>query len=412
MKRNPTFIYKVCLAISDVLVFVVAVSLAYYFRIWFDPRPFYFQASTLDFLKTIIVLSPLWLVVAMVCGLYNRLIYIHRPRLYGRLILASGIGIMAIISYEFFSGVEIFPVRPVALYAFVACCLLLMISREILAAVRRIILRHGRGLLNMLIIGDNDSSYILADYLHDNVDSGYQICGIVAQKKFIPKYLMDKKFSSLGQALKSVVPDVIVQTEEFNTDKIYAEAVNHHTRYMFVPNQDILISHMGDMDIIGSQPVITISTTPLVGRARLIKRLFDIVFSVVFLVIATPFMLLIALLIKINDPHGAVFFKQKRLSRYGKVVGIYKFRSIASSVNGLSPEKAFAKLGKPELGKIYRDNGDQLDDDPRVTNIGRILRKTSLDELPQLFNVLKGDISLVGPRALVKNELNQYPDKH
>jgi lipopolysaccharide/colanic/teichoic acid biosynthesis glycosyltransferase len=158
--------------------------------------------------------------------------------------------------------------------------------------------------------------------------------------------------------------------------------------------------------------VITVNTTPLVGRARLVKRLFDIVFGLIFLIIASPLMLIAALLIKLNDPRGKVFFKQKRLSRYGRVVDIYKFRSINSDVNGLSPEKAFAKLGRPELSKIYRDNGDQLDDDPRITSVGRVLRKTSLDELPQLLNVVKGDISLVGPRALVKNELSKYPDKN
>ncbi|MNI75077.1 putative sugar transferase EpsL [compost metagenome] len=79
--------------------------------------------------------------------------------------------------------------------------------------------------------------------------------------------------------------------------------------------------------------------------------------------------------------------------------------------SGMSPEDAFAKMGKPELSEVYRANGDQLDKDPRVTAFGRFLRSTSLDELPQLFNVLRGDISLVGPRALVPSELSQYPNK-
>jgi lipopolysaccharide/colanic/teichoic acid biosynthesis glycosyltransferase len=78
----------------------------------------------------------------------------------------------------------------------------------------------------------------------------------------------------------------------------------------------------------------------------------------------------------------------------------------------MSPEEAFAKMGKPELIKVYRDNGDQVANDPRVSKLGKLLRRTSLDELPQLFNVIKGDISLVGPRPLVPSELSLYEKRH
>ena len=78
----------------------------------------------------------------------------------------------------------------------------------------------------------------------------------------------------------------------------------------------------------------------------------------------------------------------------------------------MTPEQAFEKMGRPELSKKYRENGDQLDDDPRVTKIGKFIRATSIDELPQLFNVIRGDISLVGPRALIPQEINKSNRKN
>ncbi len=107
-----------------------------------------------------------------------------------------------------------------------------------------------------------------------------------------------------------------------------------------------------------------------------------------------------------------MFFRQARLTRGNRVFYVYKFRSNNRTYSGLSPEEAFKKMGRPELVKEYRANGDYLPNDPRITHIGRFIRRTSIDELPQLFNVLRGDISLVGPRALVPEELSQYSRKH
>jgi lipopolysaccharide/colanic/teichoic acid biosynthesis glycosyltransferase len=122
-------------------------------------------------------------------------------------------------------------------------------------------------------------------------------------------------------------------------------------------------------------------------------------------------MLIIALLIKLSGG-GTVFFRQNRLTRFDNQFTVFKFHTQYAKYDGTTPEEAFERMGKPELAKVYRDNGDALENDPRITPIGRFLRATSLDELPQLFNVLRGDISLVGPRALIPEELQAYKKRH
>jgi len=133
---------------------------------------------------------------------------------------------------------------------------------------------------------------------------------------------------------------------------------------------------------------------------RFIKRGFDILVSFVALVLLLPVSLILAVLIKL-DSKGPVFFLHKRIGKNGKEIKIYKFRTMVQNAEEL------LKRFTPEQKKEYEENY-KLDNDFRITKIGNILRKTSLDELPQLINILKGDMSIVGPRPLVKDELEKY----
>ena len=158
-------------------------------------------------------------------------------------------------------------------------------------------------------------------------------------------------------------------------------------------------------------PVFRVRATPLAGAAQFYKRIIDIVVSFALIIFASPIMLIILLLQKIIEPKAPAIYKDIRLTRFNREFPLLKFRSIRQAYSGLTPEQAFEKMGRPELIEKYRKSGDQINNDPRYTKFGKFLRATSLDELPQLFNVLIGDISLIGPRALQPCELEDYGDR-
>lgn len=138
---------------------------------------------------------------------------------------------------------------------------------------------------------------------------------------------------------------------------------------------------------------------------RFIKRTFDFIISGLSLILLSPIFLLIAVLIKF-DSKGKVFYKHKRIGKNGEYIYLYKFRSMYSD----SKERLEKMLEDPKIRKEWEENY-KLDNDPRITKIGSFLRKTSLDELPQLFNILVGDMSIVGPRPIIDDEIKKYGSK-
>jgi lipopolysaccharide/colanic/teichoic acid biosynthesis glycosyltransferase len=135
---------------------------------------------------------------------------------------------------------------------------------------------------------------------------------------------------------------------------------------------------------------------------KFIKRFFDIVLSLLGLIILSPSFLVLAILVKC-DSKGPVFYKHKRVGKNGKTIYLYKFRSMV--VNSKEIYDSWSPERKAEFEKNFK-----LDDDERITKIGKVLRKTSLDELPQLLNILGGSMSIIGPRPVVEKELEKFGD--
>lgn len=159
-------------------------------------------------------------------------------------------------------------------------------------------------------------------------------------------------------------------------------------------NEDIIL----DKNIVLTERVEKVTHTNI--YSKYIKRVCDIIISFIGLIILSPLFLIIGILIKIESK-GPVFFLHERVGKNGKRIKIYKFRTMVKNA-----EELFQKFSLEQINEFERNF--KLQNDPRVTKIGRMLRKSSIDELPQLLNILKGELSLIGPRPVIKEELEKY----
>jgi exopolysaccharide biosynthesis polyprenyl glycosylphosphotransferase len=407
MKSNASIIYRLVLLLGDFLALVAAFVGAYLLRVTFDARPLVEQVPAFTYLGLFLALVPFWLLMFGMMGLYSQNIYEKRFSELGRLLVGSFVGFLFVVTAEFVLDQAIFPARLVPVYGFVLAFIFLVIFRNVIRAVRHILYGYNIGISQVLLVGDTEITRELVTNLSNSRRSGYKVVGVVGTKS----YPGVKTYPSFAEAVKKIGrPRIngIFQTELYSksarNNEILTFAQEQHTAYRFVPgNTELFVGNI-DVELFQSSiPVIAVHQTALIGWGRIVKRIFDFGVSLFLLIVLSPLFALITLLIFIFDP-GPIFFTQKRITRYNSRFKLYKFRTSKKKYT-CSPEEGFAKMGRPDLLKQYRENGDFLPNDPRFTKVGHFLRITSLDELPQLFNILRGDISLVGPRALVPEEL-------
>ena len=419
MKNNASLIYNFCLLVGDALAITAAFTVAYILRVTLSHEVLSAQVHAHTYITTIASLLPFWLIIFALLGLYNGRIHERRFSELGRLLVGSLIGILFVISYSYLADVVIFPARLVTIYSFLLAFFFVFLFRTIARGIRRELFSFGVGINNVLIVGDTPVSHELVASLAHTKTTGYRVLGVVGGVKH-PfrddfKQPVFASFEAALEKLRGRQLHTIVQTELFASteanDEILSYAQEHHVAYRFVPgNSELFVGNI-QVDLFQSVPVIAVHQTALVGWGRVVKRLTDILLGSILLILASPFILLIALAVLVSDG-SPVLFRQTRLTRFNQEFTALKFRSNKLRYNGLTPEEAFEKMGRPELARKYRENGDFLEKDPRITGLGRFLRRTSLDELPQLINVVRGDLSLVGPRALIPEELSLYEKKH
>lgn len=416
MKSNASLVYNFFLVVGDVIAVVLSFVAAFVIRANTGTDVANPITGT-TYVGIVASLLPLWILVFSLLGLYNANIYERRFAEAGRLFVGSFIGVLMMVFWDYMSLQNIFPAKLVPIYGFGLAFVLLVCLRNIARVFRTAMFTYGKGLTRIAIIGNTPMTKELLESLDSPKQTGYEVVGIVGYRKKLPDTLLgyhdfDAFLAAQPQDLHGIIQTELYADEAKNAE-ILTYAQEHHVSYRFVPgNSELFVGNI-DVDLFRNAiPVIQVHHTALFGWGRVLKRLTDIMLGALLLFLSLPFWLLSALLIKFTDPSGPVFYKAKRMSRFGNPVYVLKFRTMKQAYNDLSPEQGFQKMGRPDLLQKYRAQGDQLQRDPRVTHVGRFLRAASLDELPQLWNVVHGEISLVGPRALDIEEIEEYDKKN
>jgi exopolysaccharide biosynthesis polyprenyl glycosylphosphotransferase len=267
--------------------------------------------------------------------------------------------------------------------------------------------RRGINLKNIIIIADEENENFIQNIANQK-ELGYKITMIISDsQKLFDKYSKSirvvKKTMSMSCLIKSqIVDEVFYCKNQFNSNEIqHIMNACKEVGIVFRLNSQLInvLAKPSEIHNFDQIPFITYHNKPANEFALSWKYMFDFSFSLFVIILWMPIFVLIGLVIKFTSK-GPIIFKQKRVGLHGREFYIYKFRTMM-----VDAEKMQASLlDKNEVsGPVFK-----IKNDPRITKVGKFLRKTSMDELPQFFNVLKGDMSLVGPRPPIMNEVNQY----
>ncbi|MFB6318203.1 sugar transferase [Saccharicrinis sp. FJH54] len=266
--------------------------------------------------------------------------------------------------------------------------------------------RRGYNTRLVLLIADEHSDYFIERLMHIP-DWGYKVYGIMTEdSEIIRKYKKDCKIyipkSDLSEIIDNVaIEEVIYCKSYFDQNEIQNYIYTCAEVGVIFRMQSQLLSFVkmqSKVSYLSQMPFLTFRNTPDNYLALKVKALSDIIISGLVLILVSPLLLIISALIKLDG--GPVFFKQKRMGLHGRHFNCLKFRTMVTNAEEL---KAKLMHMNEQEGPVFK-----IKNDPRITRIGQFLRKTSLDELPQFINVLRGDMSIVGPRPPIPSEVKQY----
>lgn len=394
----------------DAMITAVSYILAWYIKFYiFDqgeesigvlPREQYFSA--------LIFIVPVYMLLYYYCSVYKPKRAVKRRYEIYSIIKANTIGLVLFMTLLYVMK-QMHVSREMILIFYGLNVFATSLSRVVIRNILSVFRKKGYNLKYVLLVGYSRAGEEYINRILGNPEWGYVVCGILDDT--IPAGTLYRGVKVLGRIanLHVILPEnkldeIAITLSLKDYDRLeeivdICEKSGVHTK--FIPDYNSLIPSRPYTEDLMGLPVINIRYVPLTNTGNIVvKRVMDIVGALLGIVLVSPVMALCALLVRLTSP-GPVIFKQERVGLHNKPFYMYKFRSM--------------EVQKPsEENKAWT-----IRDDPRVTRVGKIMRRTSLDELPQLFNILKGDMSLVGPRPerplfveKFKEEIPRYMVKH
>ncbi len=403
LMKRAELLFAFLLIPFDLLAIFAGFSAAYLLRANVEIPPVIYLWPLTDYLSFIVMTLPLWVIVFAWSGLYD----VAHLRLGSgeskRIFVAVSAGMALVVLGIFFTR-TIFFSRLIILYAYLLTFLFVRIGRIFLRLLQHYSFRYGSGAYRLMILGGGELAENVIQEIQANSNLGYRVVR-VATKKDIPRL---RKLFHEHEVDELLITDTTLLPGQLATLVELAE--EERVTLKQIPDLYAVRAANVNVGTLGGIPLVEFRKTPLDGWGRIIKRIFDILVSSFALVALSPLLALIALAIKL-DSRGPVIYRNRRIGPDG-AFPTYKFRSMyvehstGEEYGGKAAEEYEDRLIKEKSGRegpIFKILAD-----PRRTRVGRLLERSSLDELPQLFNVIAGTMSLIGPRPHMPKEVSQY----
>jgi len=285
--------------------------------------------------------------------------------------------------------------------------------------LQTLVRHHDINLIPTLVVGQGEEADACIRELKERPDLGYRVVGII-QNEGTPGNSSEipvvGELADLPTVIdKLAIQEVVITDSNIPREKLFEAMMKlgrkQRVEFRLAPNLFNFLPHKTSIEQIGVLPMVTLFCEPLSDAERIIKRVSDIVIAAVVVILSSPVWLVIALLVKLGS-RGSVLFRQERVGMDGRIFLCYKFRTMHSGadekIHRDAYEKNIAGASGANAGSADDPVFGKVKNDPRVTKIGKWLRRSSLDELPQLLNVLIGDMSVVGPRPPIPYEVEAY----